>query len=156
MRCCATMRCCVWCCVWCYVRWCAVRRCAMRWCAVCRCAMRWCAVWRSVATIVGAVDVMTMLGLIAAASMIVASMAMIDVAMFAPAVGVAPAGPWAHAQEDAVVEVIRSVKALGGAAVGCGFVIAPLTNGWNTNFDGNLRANHWRQGQARKQCCRTE
>ena len=127
VRCRATMRCCAavrWCAVrWCAVRrcavrWCAVRRCAVRWCAVRWCAVRWCGVWRDVATIVGAVDVMSMLGLIAAAAVIVASMAMIDVAMAAPAVGITPAGPWAHAQEDAVVEVIRPVKALGRAAVG--------------------------------------
>jgi len=97
-----------------------------------------------------------MLGLIAAASVVAASMAMIEVAMLAPAVGVAPASPWAHAQEDAVVEEIRPVKALGGAAVWRGFVIAPLADGWFADFDGNLRANCWHKGQARKQCCRAE
>jgi hypothetical protein len=99
---------------------------------------------------------MTMLGLIAAASVVAASMAMIDEAMFAPAVSVAPAGPWTHAQEDAIEKVILPVIALWGAAVGFGFVIAPLTDGWFADFDGDLRANRWRQGQARKQCCRAE
>jgi hypothetical protein len=104
-----------------------------------------------------------MLGLIAAAAAIAASMAMIEVAMFAPAVTIAPAGPWAHAQEDAVVEVILPVKAPGSASVRPSFVVAPLANGWfadfdawNADLDGNLRASRWRHGQARKQCCRAE
>jgi hypothetical protein len=113
------------------------------------------AVMLAVAIIV-AVVIMAMLGLIAAASVVAASMAMIEVAMLAPAVGISPAGPWAHAQEDAVVEVIRPVKTLGRAAVRRGFVIAPLADGWFADFDSNLRANRWRQGQARKQCCHAE
>jgi hypothetical protein len=98
------------------------------------------------------------LGIIAAATVVVASMAMIEVAMFAPAVAITPAGPWTHAQEDAVVEVIRPVKALGRASVRPSFVVAPLANGWFAYFNDNLRVNlwRWRQGQARKQCCRAE
>jgi hypothetical protein len=100
-------------------------------------------------TIVVAVGIMAMLGLIAATAVVAASMAMIEVAMAAPAVTITPAGPWAHTQEDAVEEVIRPVKARGGAAVGCGFVIAPLADGWFADFDGNLRANRWHNSQAR-------
>jgi hypothetical protein len=37
--------------------------------------------------------------------------------MAAPAVAITPAGPWAHAQEDAVVEISRPVKAIGCAGV---------------------------------------
>jgi hypothetical protein len=135
-----------------------VRRCFMMRCCFmmgCFTAMHYAAVRPAVAIIV-AVSKMSVLGLIAAPSMIVASMAMIDEAMFAPAVGVAPAGPRAHAQEDAVIEVIRPIEALGRAAVRPSLVIAPVANGWLADFDGNLRANLWRYGQARKQCCRAE
>ena len=150
VRCLATMRCGV---RWSGVRWSGVR-CGVRWSGVwcgvlgsgMRRGVRWSSVWSGMATIVGTVDVMTMLGLIAAASVVAASMAMIGVAMAAPAVRVAPAGPWTHTQEDAVEEVILPIKALGRAAVRCGFVIAPLTDGWFADFDGNLRASRWRQG----------
>jgi len=125
-------------------------RCATVWRGV-----RWTAVWRGVATIVGAVEIMTMIGLIAAAAVIAAA-ALRDEAMAAPAVGVTPAGPGAYAQEDAVVEVPRPVKAHGGAAVGCSFVVAVLADGWSADFNGNLRASRWHKGQARKQCCRAE
>ena len=118
-------------------------------------AMHFAAVRPAVAIVV-AVSIMTTPGLIAAPSVVAASMAMIEVAMFAPAVAITPAGPWTRAQEDAVVEVIRPVKALGRAAVGCGFVVAPLADRWFADFNSNLRANLWRQGQARKQCCRAE
>ena len=106
--------------------------------------------------IIVAVEIMPMLGLIAAASVIAASMAMIEVAMAAPAVTITPASPWTHAQEDAVVEVIRPVKAPRRASVGWSFVVAPVTNRWFAYFNGNLRANLWHYGQARKQCCRAE
>jgi hypothetical protein len=104
-----------------------------------------------------------MLGLIAAAAVILASMAMIEVAMIAPSVTITPAGPWTHAQEDAVVEVILPVKSPGRASVRPHFVVAPLAygwfadfNGWNADLDGNLRASRWRHGQAREQCCRAD
>jgi hypothetical protein len=100
---------------------------------------------RSAVAIVVAVGIMTMLGLIAAAAVIVASMAMIEVAMFAPAVTITPAGPGTHAQEDAVVEVIRPVKALGRASVRPSFVVAPLANRWFADFNDNLRASLWRR-----------
>jgi hypothetical protein len=111
---------------------------------------------RTAVAIVVAVGIMTMLGLIAAASVVIASMAMIEEAMLAPAVTITPAGPWTHAQEYAVIEVIRPVIALGSAAVRPSFVVAPMANGWFADFNDNLRANLWRQGQARKQCCRAK
>jgi len=111
---------------------------------------------RSAVAIVVAVSKVSMLGLIAAAAVIEASMSMVEVAMLAPAVGIAPAGPGAHAQEDAVVEEIRPVKALGRAAVWRSFIIAPLANRGFADFNDNLRANLWHHGQARKQCCRAE
>jgi hypothetical protein len=104
-----------------------------------------------------------MLGLITAAAVVLASMAMIEVTMLSPAVTITPAGPWTHAQKDAVEEVILPVKAPGRASVRPHFIVAPLADGWFANFDdwstdlnGNLRTSRWRQGQARKQCCRAE
>jgi hypothetical protein len=70
---------------------------------------------------------MTVFGLIAAATA-VASATTISEAMAAPAVAIAPAGPGANAQEDAVVEVPRPVIAIGRAAIGRIFVIAILAN----------------------------
>jgi len=156
---------------------CIVVRCVMMRCIVVRCVVMRRVVMRRVVVylavvylamvhffdmvrpavaIIVAVDIMTMHSLVAAATVISASMAMIVVAMAAPAVTITPAGPGTHAQEDAVVEVIRPVKALGRAAVGCSFVVAVRTDGWFADFYGNLRANLRRQGQARKQCCRAE
>jgi hypothetical protein len=53
-------------------------------------------------------------------------------AMAAPAVAIAPVGPWAYAQEDAVVEIARAVKAVGRAGIGCIVVVAVITDGRNT------------------------
>ena len=131
-------------------------RCIMVWSAMHFFMMHFAAV-RSAVAIIVAVSIMAMLGLIAAATVVLASMAMIEVAMFAPAVTITPAGPWAHAQEDAVVEVIRPVKAPGGASIGRFFVVAPMTSDWwFADFNDNLRANLWHKCQARKQCCRAE
>ena len=113
------------------------------------------AVVRPAVAVVVAMVIMTMLGLIAGPSAVVAS-AIVMEAMPAPTVSVSPAGPGARAQEDAVIKVSRSVKALGRAAVGWSFIIAPWAGGWFADFYDNLRANLWRQGQARKQCCRAE
>jgi hypothetical protein len=41
----------------------------------------------------------------AACSAMVASSAIAAKAMAAPAVAITPAGPWAHAEEDAVIEI---------------------------------------------------
>jgi hypothetical protein len=92
------------------------------------------------------------IGCISAAT-VVASAAFADKAMITPAVAIAPAGPWAHAQEDAAVEVSRPVEAIRRASVGCVVVVAVGTDGLNADADGNLRVRHRRQGQAREQCC---
>ncbi len=110
---------------------------------------------RPAVAIVIAMVIMTMLGFIAGPSAVVAS-AIVMEAMPAPAVSVSPAGPGTNTKEDAVIEVRLSVKALGRAAVGWSFIIAPLADGWFADFDGYLRANCWHKGQARKQCCRAE
>jgi hypothetical protein len=142
--------------------WRVVMRCVMVRSAMLFAVMHLASV-RSAVAIVVAVGIMAMLGLIAAAAVIAASMAMIEVAMFAPAVTIPPTGPWAHTQEDAVVEVILPVKSPGSASVWPSFVVAPLADwwfadfdGWNAYLDGNLCASRWRHGQARKQCCRAE
>jgi hypothetical protein len=70
---------------------------------------------------------MPVFGLIATAAVVAASAA-ISEAMSAPSVPIAPAGPGTHAQEDAVVEVPRAVKAIGCAAIGLIFVIAIFAN----------------------------
>jgi len=111
---------------------------------------------RPAVAIIVSVGKMSMLSLIAAPAVVAASMAMIDEAMLAPAVGIAPTGPGTHAQKDAVVEVIRPVKALRRTAVRPSFVVAPMAYRWFADFNDNLRANLWRYGQARKQCCRAE
>jgi len=90
-----------------------------------------------------AVDLAAAAGKIAAigrrpAAAVVASSAFAHKAMSAPAVAVAPTGPWAHAQEDAVVEVPRPVKAIGRARVWRIVVVAILANWLNTNADKDL------------------
>ena len=111
-------------------------------------------VWSAVAIVV-TVEIMSMLGLIAGPSVVAATSLTME-AILAPAVGITPAGPWAYAQKDAIVEVPRPVKAPLGAGIGWSFDIAERANGWFADFNDNLRANLWRQGQARKQCCRAE
>jgi len=120
-----------------------------------RSAMRFSAVRSTVATIVVAVSIMTVLGLKAAAAVVAASALTME-AMLAPAVAIAPAGPGAHAEEDAIVEVPRPVKSIGRASVGRSFVIAPLTDGWNADFNGNLSFRGRHDDQARKQYYRSE
>jgi hypothetical protein len=100
-----------------------------------------------VATIIVAVSIMTVLGLPAAAS-VVAATALTMEAMSAPTVSVAPAGPRAYAEEDAVVEVPRPVKSIGRATIGRIFIVAPLTDGWNADFDGNLSFRGWDNDQS--------
>jgi hypothetical protein len=76
--------------------------------------------------------------------------------MPAPAVAISPASPWAHAKEDAVVEIPRPVKTVGRASVWRIVVVAVGTDRLNTNADDDLRLRRWRQGQPRQQCCGTE
>jgi hypothetical protein len=81
----------------------------------------------------------------------------IDKAMAAPTVVITPACPWAHAQEDAVVEVARPVITNRGARVRCIAVVAVRTDRGRTPYgDGDLRIRFWRQGQGRKQSCSTQ
>jgi hypothetical protein len=102
-----------------------------------------------------AASIMTAIGHGAAAATI-ASATTVTEAMAAPAVAIAPASPWAHAQEDSVVEVSRPVKTHWRAGVGLIVVIAVRANRWYADVDDDLRASRWRHGQARKQCCSSE
>ena len=45
-------------------------------------------------------------------------------AVITPAVAIAPARPWTHAQEDAVIEIARPIKSAGCAAIRCIVVVA--------------------------------
>jgi hypothetical protein len=88
---------------------------------------------------------------------VISSTAGRDKAMTAPTVVIAPAGPWAHAQEDAVVEVARPVITNRGAGIRCIAVVTVRTDGWWATYaDGNLRIRSWRQSQGRKQSCGTQ
>jgi hypothetical protein len=98
-------------------------------------------------TVIVAVSIMAVLGFPATAA-VVAATALTMEAMLAPAVGIAPAGPRAHAEEDAIVKVPRPVKTIGRASVGRSFVIAPLTDGWGADFDLNLSFRGWHNDQS--------
>jgi hypothetical protein len=91
-----------------------------------------------------------------AAAPAIASAAAVTEAMAAPAVLIAPAGPWAHAQEDAVVKVPRPVKSIGRAVVRSIVVIAIGTDRLNAYIDNNLRLSRRRQGHAHNQSCTSE
>jgi hypothetical protein len=77
-------------------------------------------------------------------------------AMAAPSVAISPSGPWAHAQEDAVVEIARPVKAIGRTGVRRIVVVAIRTYRLNANADDDLRLRRRRHGQPRKKRCSTE
>jgi hypothetical protein len=100
----------------------------------------------AVAAVVIAMRVMTVFGLPAAASVVAATAFTVE-AIFAPAVSITPAGPGTHAEEDAVVKVPRPIESIGRASVGWSFVIAPLTDGWDADFDGNLSFRGWHNSQ---------
>ena len=93
-----------------------------------------------------------------AAAAPIASTTAINEPMPAPAVAITPAGPWAHAQEDPVIEVSRPVEPIGRAGIRRIVVIAVLANRLNTNAyaNHNLRLRRRRQGHTREQCCSTE
>ena len=94
---------------------------------------------------------------IAREATVISSTAGSDKAMASPTVVISPAGPWAHAQKDAVVEVARPVITNRGTGIRCIAVVAVRTDGWRTTYaDGNLRIRFWRQGQGRKQSCSTQ
>ncbi len=73
-------------------------------------------------------------------------------AMLAPAVAVSPVCPWAHAQEDAVIEISRPIKAAWRAAIRCIVVVAVGTDGRYAYAyaDCDLRPGHRHQCQGSK------
>src|ERR1039458_7514755 len=73
-----------------------------------------------------------------AAAATITSATTVAEAMAPPAVAVAPAGPRAHAQENAAIEVPRAVKTIGRAGVRRIVVVAVRTNGWNADVDDEL------------------
>ena len=81
----------------------------------------------------------------------ISSAAAVREAMGAPAVAVSPAGPGAHAEEDAVVEVARAVEAAGGAGVGSVVVVAPGANGLHPDADHYLSIGCRREGEGGEQ-----
>jgi hypothetical protein len=83
-----------------------------------------------------------------AATAVIVSATVTAEAMAAPAVAIAPAGPGTHAQEDAIVEIARSVESHGGAGVGSVVVVAVRTDRLNPDVDDELSVGRWRQGQA--------
>jgi hypothetical protein len=87
---------------------------------------------------------------------VVVSPAFVHKAMAAPAVAVAPSAPWAHTQEDAVVEVSRPVIAVGRAGVWRIAVVAIRTDRLSANVNNKLSLSRRRNGQARDQCCCTD
>lgn len=89
-----------------------------------------------------------------AAITVVAASACSDEAMMTPAMGVAPASPWAHAQENAVVEVSWAVEANRRAGVRRVVVVAVGTDGWNADVNDDLPLSDRRDrrhSQAREQ-----
>jgi hypothetical protein len=76
--------------------------------------------------------------------------------MLTPAVAIAPAGPWAHAQENTAIKIARPVEAIGRAGVRSIVVIAVGTDRLNADADFDLRLSRWRQGHAHNQSCSSE
>ena len=92
-----------------------------------------------------------------AASAVVASSAIVHKAMAAPAVAIAPARPRAHAQEDAVIKISRSVKAHRRAGIRRIVVVPVGTHRLNADTNNNLRIRRGRQcahGSEREQSAR--
>lgn len=89
----------------------------------------------------------------AADSAVIVSSTIAMEAMASPAVAITPTGPWAHAHEDAVVEIARPVITHRRARVRLISVVTVRTNGLNTDVHRNLGMNRWRHGQTAKQCC---
>lgn len=58
--------------------------------------------------------------------------------MVSPTMAIAPARPWAHAEEDTVVEVAGAVKSDWRAGVGCVVVVAVSAHGLNAQIEDNL------------------
>jgi hypothetical protein len=98
------------------------------------------------------VGVRCVIGRITAPTVVSASTA-VDEAIAAPTVAIAPAGPWAHAQEDAVVEIARPIEADRRATIWRIVVIAVGANGLNTDADDYLRVGPGRKSRGREQRC---
>jgi hypothetical protein len=86
-----------------------------------------------------------------AAASVVPSAAIIHEAMLTPAVPIAPAGPWAHAQENAVVEVARPIESHRRAFIRRIVVIPVRTHRLCAYIDVDLRLSRRRQSQPREQ-----
>jgi hypothetical protein len=86
----------------------------------------------------------------------IASAALTYEAVPTPAVAIAPASPWTHAEEDPVVEVPWPVISIRRAGVRRVVVVAISASRWNTDADHDLRRSRWRKGQPRQQCRCTE
>lgn len=80
-----------------------------------------------------------------ATATVIASSAIIHEAMSAPAVAVAPSSPRPHAQEDAVIEVSRAVKANRSAGIRGVVVVSVRTYRLNTDANHYLSIRRWRQ-----------
>jgi hypothetical protein len=91
-------------------------------------------------------------------SAVVSSSAGAYEAMGSPAVGVAPVGPGADAEEDSVIEVARSIEARRGAGVRSKLVISVGADGLGADLDteGNLGIGLGRESKKRKRQGRAE
>jgi hypothetical protein len=78
-----------------------------------------------------------------------------DKAMAAPPMRISPAVPRAHAQEDAVIEITRPIKADRRAGIGRIVIVAVGTGGRYADADANLGIPHWRKSQRRDHSDRT-
>jgi hypothetical protein len=81
----------------------------------------------------------------------VTSSTRVDEAMTAPAVSVAPVGPWTYAQKDPVIEIARPVEADRRTGVGWIFVVAVTTNRRRTaDTNHDLGIARWHTCQRRR------
>lgn len=84
----------------------------------------------------------------------VSSSTTIAEAMAAPTMAISPAGPWTHAQEDAVIEIAGSIKANRRAGVRRIVVVAIGADGLGTaDADDNLRVSGRHQAQRGDKYC---
>ena len=86
------------------------------------------------------------------AAAVVSASPIIDEAMPAPAVLIAPASPGAHAKEYPVVEIAGSVEAHRRAGVGSVVVVTVGANRLDADADDHLRLSRWRQSSQRTGC----
>lgn len=86
----------------------------------------------------------------------VASAATAVEAMTAPAVAVAPVGPGTYAEEEAVVEVARTIPSVWCTGVGSVVVVAPLADGGAAYLNANRAADANTNADLRASCCRRD